>query len=93
MDRPVLEIAFLQLATYVASGTKVYFFKVQIKKENSINAAQDMCTVQLMWQPLTEISYPTITLLASFKVRSSTYIMTGPFTCTCSYHLLYPATV
>ncbi len=26
-------------------------------------------TVQFMWQPLTDISYPEITLLASFEVR------------------------
>jgi hypothetical protein len=28
-------------------------------------------SVQFMWQPLSDISYPTITLLASFKVSGS----------------------
>ncbi len=26
------------------------------------------CSVQFMWQPLTHISYPSVTLLASFQV-------------------------
>lgn len=31
---------------------------------------ESTCSVQFMWQPLSDIRYPSITLLASFKVSS-----------------------
>ena len=48
----------------------------------STATALDTCTVQFMWQPLTEMSYPRITLLASFEVSGG-----------CSYHSLVPSQI